>query len=289
MSNFKRFAKVVYREIFILRRIKHPSIIFLRDAFTPRMDRAGLQMLATFDEPTICATTSSLSLVFELLDTDLKKFISDTRYALTEEQTAYMLYQMLSGLHYLHSRNVIHRDLKTANILVHLKQCSIKIADFGLSRFIVEPTDSATGTVEGLQGHVELLQPDNAEPVVEDVPVDSTEVVTELEDRSNDLEDDSVPGPSIVLATEPAVPAPTPAVVPAVAGGRLKPRGLQPPTMTRHVVTRYYRAPEVILLEPYSTGVDTWSIGCIFAEMLGCIPENRSAYGQRIAFFPGLA
>ncbi|OQS03426.1 mitogen-activated protein kinase [Thraustotheca clavata] len=48
--------------------------------------------------------------------------------------------------------------------------------------------------------------------------------------------------------------------------------------MTEHVVTRWYRAPE-LMLQPdghYSTGVDMWSIGCIFAEMLG-----------RKALFPG--
>ena len=40
--------------------------------------------------------------------------------------------------------------------------------------------------------------------------------------------------------------------------------------LTEHVVTRWYRAPEVILLErEYNTAVDVWSIGCIFAELLG--------------------
>ncbi|CAK4633007.1 hypothetical protein LEN26_010887 [Aphanomyces euteiches] len=48
--------------------------------------------------------------------------------------------------------------------------------------------------------------------------------------------------------------------------------------MTEHVVTRWYRAPE-LMLQPdgqYSTGVDMWSVGCIFAEILG-----------RKAVFPG--
>jgi c-Jun N-terminal kinase len=34
------------------------------------------------------------------------------------------------------------------------------------------------------------------------------------------------------------------------------------------VVTRYYRAPEVILGVGYSQVVDVWSIGCIFAELI---------------------
>eukprot|EP00965_Chrysotila_dentata_P041284 1369421-Pleurochrysis_carterae.AAC.1 len=34
--------------------------------------------------------------------------------------------------------------------------------------------------------------------------------------------------------------------------------------MTKYVVTRWYRAPEVILQEPYSSAIDIWSVGCIF-------------------------
>ncbi|CAH8596837.1 unnamed protein product [Dicrocoelium dendriticum] len=39
-------------------------------------------------------------------------------------------------------------------------------------------------------------------------------------------------------------------------------------TMTPYVVTRYYRAPEIILGIRYSENVDIWSVGCIFAEMV---------------------
>jgi len=47
-------------------------------------------------------------------------------------------------------------------------------------------------------------------------------------------------------------------------------------TLTPHVVTRWYRAPEIILLEPiYTSAVDIWSLGCIFAELLGKIKGNK--------------
>jgi serine/threonine protein kinase len=36
--------------------------------------------------------------------------------------------------------------------------------------------------------------------------------------------------------------------------------------MTPYVVTRYYRAPEVILSMGYTENVDIWSVGCIFGE-----------------------
>lgn len=46
-----------------------------------------------------------------------------------------------------------------------------------------------------------------------------------------------------------------------------------PPNMTEYVVTRWYRAPELLLQEKhYTKAVDVWSVGCIFAEMYGRKP-----------------
>lgn len=42
--------------------------------------------------------------------------------------------------------------------------------------------------------------------------------------------------------------------------------------LTGHVVTRWYRAPELILLqENYTEAIDVWSVGCIFAELMNMI------------------
>lgn len=67
-------------------------------------------------------------------------------------------------------------------------------------------------------------------------------------------------------------------------------------SLTTHVATRWYRAPEVILLHTrYTEGIDIWSVGCIFAELLHALPGNEnstwiSARGSRSAqraLFPG--
>jgi len=46
--------------------------------------------------------------------------------------------------------------------------------------------------------------------------------------------------------------------------------------ITNGVVTRWYRAPELLLTGPdytaYTKAIDIWSIGCIFAELLGKTP-----------------
>ena len=46
---------------------------------------------------------------------------------------------------------------------------------------------------------------------------------------------------------------------------------------THEVVTLWYRAPEILLgCRDYSTPVDSWSLGCIFAEMLSCDTQYAS-------------
>ena len=58
--------------------------------------------------------------------------------------------------------------------------------------------------------------------------------------------------------------------------------------LTGHVVTRWYRAPELILLEEnYTEAIDVWSVGCIFAELLGMMKENVPFPTDRGPLFPG--
>ena len=57
--------------------------------------------------------------------------------------------------------------------------------------------------------------------------------------------------------------------------------------LTKHVVTRWYRPPELILLQEYTTFVDIWSVGCIFAELLSMEKESVPQYQDRQPLFPG--
>jgi mitogen-activated protein kinase 1/3 len=58
--------------------------------------------------------------------------------------------------------------------------------------------------------------------------------------------------------------------------------------LTGHVVTRWYRAPELILLEKdYGPAIDVWAIGCIFGELLSMIKENAKTFMDRKPLFPG--
>jgi mitogen-activated protein kinase 1/3 len=72
----------------------------------------------------------------------------------------------------------------------------------------------------------------------------------------------------------------------ADSGGDIRPPTLRH-TMTKHVVTRWYRAPEVICSLPYDGAVDVWSVGCIFGELLGMESENCRDPQMRDPLFPG--
>jgi len=58
--------------------------------------------------------------------------------------------------------------------------------------------------------------------------------------------------------------------------------------LSQHVVTRWYRAPELILLDKgYGTPIDVWSVGCILAELLSMMKNNVPNFLDRKALFPG--
>lgn len=54
------------------------------------------------------------------------------RKAITEPETRFYMRQILLGVQYLHSRRIIHRDLKLGNLFLDDDLC-VKIGDFGLA------------------------------------------------------------------------------------------------------------------------------------------------------------
>jgi cyclin-dependent kinase len=163
------------REISLLKELQHPNIVRLYD---------------------VVHTERRLTLVFEYLDQDLKKYLDICEGGLETTILKSFLYQLLCGVAFCHTHRVLHRDLKPQNLLIN-REGKLKLADFGLAR--------AFG-----------------------IPVRS---------------------------------------------------------YTHEVVTLWYRAPDVLMgSRTYSTPVDIWSVGCIFAEMatskplfvLPCVPKTDS-------------
>lgn len=87
-------------------------------------------------------TDSSVCIVTELCEYSLITFINE--YNVDINVSLKILRMILCGLEYLHSRNIIHRDIKLANILI--KDNSVKICDFGLSCYEFENNYTICGT-----------------------------------------------------------------------------------------------------------------------------------------------
>ncbi|KAF7298103.1 Mitogen-activated protein kinase [Mycena chlorophos] len=68
----------------------------------------------------------------ELMEADLHAIIRSGQ-PLTDAHFQSFIYQTLCGLKYIHSANVLHRDLKPGNLLVNA-DCELKVCDFGLAR-----------------------------------------------------------------------------------------------------------------------------------------------------------
>jgi len=159
----------VIREISLLKRLKHPNIVRL------------YQVINT--------EKKGMTLVFEFLYCDLKKYMDTRSGILPPKIVKSFLYQLFKGTAFCHANHVLHRDLKPQNLLIN-EEGELKLADFGLARF-------------------------NGIPVAR---------------------------------------------------------------LSSQVVTLWYRPPEVLLgSHKYSTSVDVWSIGCIFAEMVGGTPLFRGS------------
>ncbi|KAI8587953.1 kinase-like domain-containing protein [Geranomyces variabilis] len=85
-------------------------------------------------------TFTEVYIVQELMEADLHQIIRSEQ-PLTDGHFQYFVYQICRGLKYIHSANVLHRDLKPGNLLVN-SDCELKICDFGLARGL---SDAQTG------------------------------------------------------------------------------------------------------------------------------------------------
>lgn len=114
----------VRREVDILRRLDHPNIVRLYEAFEDQ---------------------SALYLVLELCEGgDLLERVAVARDRLPEREAAMLMAQMLGAMQHLYLRGIVHRDVKPENFLFSRREpereplpperSPLKLIDFGLSR-----------------------------------------------------------------------------------------------------------------------------------------------------------
>ncbi|KAI8614759.1 kinase-like domain-containing protein [Chytriomyces sp. MP71] len=108
------------REIKILKSLHHENIIELTEIAVKKGN------LKTRER-------GEVHMVFPFMDHDLNGLLENPDIRFTPHQIKSYFHQLLCGTDYLHKNNIIHRDIKTANILID-NQGWLKIADFGLAR-----------------------------------------------------------------------------------------------------------------------------------------------------------
>jgi serine/threonine protein kinase len=64
----------------------------------------------------------------------------EPRTTLSEDHIVILAYNMLCAVNFMHSLNIIHRDIKPGNFLLN-SDCKVKICDFGLSRILPKKTE----------------------------------------------------------------------------------------------------------------------------------------------------
>ena len=268
-------CKRILREVTLMRKLKHPFVVDLIEILYPSDPK-------NFD---------TLYVVMEYAESDLKKLIkSCINLELLHIQT--IIYNLLCSIKYLHESNVLHRDLKPANVLIN-EDCTVKLCDYGLARSISgidsaamilskadkEQDDSIKSASDSSKGGSSLgsglgsaMSAESAPQQFNDVhqyPASAAGTLPGNKDENQDENEKKENMRSKLVKTKDA-------------------RRNMKRELTGHVVTRWYRAPEIILLEKdYGPGIDIWAVGCIFAELLGMMRENAPTFMDRQPLFPG--
>jgi len=263
----------VLREIEILYALNHPSIVKPLDLII----RPG---------------SIDIYLVMELAQSDLRKLLRSPIY-LEKKQVKVLMYRMLIALNYLHSGGIVHRDLKPGNILIN-GDCTLKICDFSLSRSLIGLKSGAFDCDKAIRRNPLLNFSNSSSSNEFDEGVEANraynfQINLSKSDRIENSKDKEITEKEIKKTQKEE----------GVLAKKMEERKILltkcketvinfKRELTGYVGTRWYRSPEIILLEKvYSSSVDIWAAGCIFAELLKAIKENVADYRNRKTLFPG--
>ncbi|XP_037685913.1 cyclin-dependent kinase-like 2 isoform X3 [Choloepus didactylus] len=121
----KMVKKIAMREIKLLKQLRHENLVNLLE---------------------VCKKKKRWYLVFEFVDhtilDDLELFPNGLDYRTVQKY----LFQIINGIGFCHSHNIIHRDIKPENILVS-QSGIVKLCDFGFARTLASPGEVYTDYV----------------------------------------------------------------------------------------------------------------------------------------------
>lgn len=151
VNEFERLNRIdegTYGVVFRARDKKTGEIVALkkvkmekeREGF-PLTSLREINILLSFHHPTIVDVKEvvvgnnldSIFMVMEYMEHDLKALMETMKQPFSQSEVKCLMLQLLEGTKYLHDNWVLHRDLKTSNLLLN-NRGELKICDFGLSR-----------------------------------------------------------------------------------------------------------------------------------------------------------
>lgn len=130
MDNEKEgFPITAIREIKILKKLQHANVIKLKEIVTSK----GPEKEDNIKPGDANKFKGSIYMVFEYMDHDLTGLSDRPGMRFSIPQIKCYMKQLLTGLHYCHVNQVLHRDIKGSNLLID-NNGILKLADFGLAR-----------------------------------------------------------------------------------------------------------------------------------------------------------
>ncbi|KAJ9628570.1 Protein kinase [Taxawa tesnikishii (nom. ined.)] len=110
--------ELIVNEIIVMKDSKHPNIVNFLDAFLQE-------------------ESSELWVVMEFMEGGALTDVIDNNPSISEDQIATICLETCKGLIHLHSQNIIHRDIKSDNVLLSSRG-NVKITDFGFCAKLTE-------------------------------------------------------------------------------------------------------------------------------------------------------
>ena len=248
--------KMILREISLLNELDQENVVRLIDVELEKED--------------------NLFLIFECFSSDLWKLVK-SRQVIDMSTVMSIFYQILLGVQYIHSKNILHRDLKSGNILLDKETWKIKICDFGLARKVEYNSDDIDSLIEeNLRKNSKLLSESNInfnnEKKIkqlfskEELNYILDKKFTDENKFENIIDINSTSG-NENLSKKSSIDKSNSNI--DLIRNSNKNKKTSKKFLSYSVATRFYRAPELILLEKqYGEPVDIWSCACILAELL---------------------